>query len=94
MKIEEIIAASGNTGKIREIEKIFRGARIIPMREAGFDEEIEETGSSFRENALIKARTVCRRLGKPALADDSAARPAYTPHAFRARVTAATGSCC
>ena len=71
MKIEEIIAASGNAGKIREIEKIFRGASIIPMREAGFDEEIEETGSSFRENALIKARTVCRRLGKPALADDS-----------------------
>lgn len=71
MVIEEIIAASSNAGKIREIEKIFKGAHIISMRDAGFTEEIEETGTSFRENALIKARTVCKALGKPALADDS-----------------------
>ena len=71
MKISELIAASGNEGKIREIQKIFKGARIIPMHEAGFNEEIEETGSSFRENALIKAKAVSRALGKPALADDS-----------------------
>ncbi len=68
---EEIVAASGNAGKIREIEEIFGGVRVIPMREAGFDGEIEETGSSFRENALIKATAVCKRLGRPALADDS-----------------------
>ncbi len=71
MELGEIIAASGNAGKIREIEKIFKGVKIIPMQEAGFDEDIEENGSSFRENALIKARTVCERLGRPALADDS-----------------------
>ena len=71
MEISELIAASGNEGKIREIQKIFKGARIIPMHEAGFNEEIEETGSSFRENALIKAKAVSRALGKPALADDS-----------------------
>ena len=41
------------------------------MREAGFTVEIEETGKSFRENALIKARAVCEKLSLPALADDS-----------------------
>ena len=71
MEIGELVVASGNEGKIREIEKLFKGVRIIPMREAGFDEEIEETGSSFRENALIKAKAVSRSLGRPALADDS-----------------------
>lgn len=71
MEISEIIAASGNEGKIKEIIKIFKGVRVIPMREAGFDEEIEETGTSFRENALFKAKAVCEKLGKPALADDS-----------------------
>ena len=71
MQYDKIIVASGNAGKIREIEKIFRNASVIPMREAGFDGEIEENGSTFKENALIKAKTVCEKLGLPALADDS-----------------------
>lgn len=75
MQSYEIIAASGNAGKIREIQEIFSSAglpiRIISMREAGYTEEIEENGNSFSENAEIKARTVCKALNKPALADDS-----------------------
>lgn len=71
MQLETIIAASGNEGKIKEIIKIFKGARVISMREAGFGGEIEENGSSFRENALIKAKAVGEKLNLPALADDS-----------------------
>lgn len=71
MQLETIIAASGNEGKIKEIVKIFKGAKVIPMREAGFGGEIEENGSSFRENALIKAKAVAEKLNLPALADDS-----------------------
>lgn len=71
MQLDEIVVASGNEGKLKEIEKIFKGVEIISMREAGFDGEIEETGQSFRENALIKAKAVCEALGRPALADDS-----------------------
>lgn len=71
MQLHNIVVASGNEGKIKEIEKIFKDAEIISMRDAGFDGEIEENGQSFRENALIKAKAVCEKLGKPALADDS-----------------------
>ena len=71
--LEKIIVASGNAHKIEEIKSIFGGVELIPMTEAGFDGEIEETGTTFRENALIKARTVCESLGSdlPVLADDS-----------------------
>ncbi|MCD8372476.1 MAG: RdgB/HAM1 family non-canonical purine NTP pyrophosphatase [Clostridia bacterium] len=68
---DKIIAASGNEGKIREIKEILKNTEIIPMKEAGFDEDIEETGSSFRENALIKARAVSEKTGLAVLADDS-----------------------
>lgn len=71
MKYDKIIVASGNEGKIREIRDIFTGVEIIPMRDLGFFEEIEETGSNFRENALIKAKTVSEKYNMPALADDS-----------------------
>ena len=68
---EKIIVASGNAHKIEEIKSIFRGVELIPMTEAGFDGDIEETGKTFRENALIKARIVCDKLGVPVIADDS-----------------------
>lgn len=68
---EKIIVASGNAHKIEEIKSIFRGAELIPMTEAGFEGDVEETGKTFKENALIKARTVCESLGVPVIADDS-----------------------
>ncbi len=71
MQLNKIIVASGNEGKLKEIGKIFKGAEIVPMREAGFTGDIEENGQSFRENAYIKAKAVCDSLGLPALADDS-----------------------
>ena len=69
--MEQIVVASGNRAKLREIEQIFQGYEVVSMQEAGFCGDIEETGATFEENALIKARAVCKALGRIALADDS-----------------------
>ncbi len=69
--MKKIVVASGNKGKLREIAEIFSGFAVVSMQEAGFAGDIEENGATFEENALIKARAVCRALGSPALADDS-----------------------
>ena len=55
-----IIVATGNEGKMREVRLILAdlGIEIISMKEAGVSCEIEETGSSFAENAEIKAKAV------------------------------------
>lgn len=69
--VKEIVVASGNRGKIKEIKRIFSDVNLMTMRDAGYDEDIEETGTTFAENAYIKAKAVCDALNKPALADDS-----------------------
>ena len=66
-----LVVASGNAGKIREIDSILSEYNVVGYKQLGFTEEIEETGESFYENALIKAKTVSDALGLPALADDS-----------------------
>ena len=71
MKFDKIVVASTNEGKISEIRAIFKDTEIVSMGELGFDEDIEETGKSFKENAKIKAETVAKRFNLPALADDS-----------------------
>lgn len=68
---EEIIVASNNKGKIREIQDILKGNKVISMKEIGIDIEIEENGETFAENALIKARTIAKMTGKFCIADDS-----------------------
>lgn len=68
---EKIVVASGNAHKIEEIKAIFRGVELITMRDAGFTGDVEETGSTFKENALIKAQAVFNALRLPVLADDS-----------------------
>ena len=69
----KIIAATSNAGKIKEIKKIFAddNLEILSMGEIGIDIEIEENGTTFEENALIKARTISKMTGEIALADDS-----------------------
>ena len=68
-----IIAATGNEEKMVEIRQILASTDIelITMKQAGLDLEIEENGSTFEENALLKARAVARASGKTAIADDS-----------------------
>lgn len=70
-KDKVIVAASGNAGKIREISEILNDYRVISCKELGFTDDIEETGKTFYDNALIKAETVSKALNMPALADDS-----------------------
>jgi len=69
----KIIAATGNAGKIREIKKIFQMpfVEVISMKEAGIDIEIEENGSTFCENALIKAREIHKLCKCAVVSDDS-----------------------
>ena len=67
----KLIAATGNKNKLREFREIFPEHQILSAAEAGFLDEVEETGQTFAENALLKARAVCKATGFPALADDS-----------------------
>src|SRR5688572_20411267 len=67
-----IVVASGNAGKLAEFQRLLGDAVIdfVAQGELGV-EDIEETGLSFVENALLKARHAARATGLPALADDS-----------------------
>ena len=71
--MKTIILATNNTNKVREFRAMLAGGdiEVLPLKEAGIDADIEETGNTFEENALIKARAICKMTGKPALADDS-----------------------
>lgn len=69
-----LIVASRNQKKIKEIEAIARdfGLEVISRDDAGLPPfEIEETGETFEENSLLKARTIMECSGSPAVADDS-----------------------
>lgn len=70
--MENIVLASGNQGKVKEIQQLLSplGWHVTPQTEWGF-EEAEETGLTFVENAIIKARHASQLTGLPALADDS-----------------------
>lgn len=70
--IGRIVLATGNRGKLRELQALFAGRsiEIVPQSALGV-REAEETGASFVENALLKARNASRQTDLPALADDS-----------------------
>lgn len=70
--MSRLVLASGNPGKLREFAALFDGLpwTVVPQGELGV-EDIPETGLTFVENALIKARHACQATGLPALADDS-----------------------
>lgn len=68
---KRIVVATGNAHKLKEISEIFPDYEICSQKQMGFNEDVEETGKTFRENALIKARAACKALGLPVLADDS-----------------------
>ena len=70
----QLIAASQNAHKIKEINEITAsfGFDMVSMKEAGLgDLDIEETGTTFEENSLIKAEAIVRLTGKTAIADDT-----------------------
>lgn len=69
----DIIIASGNSHKVAEFKKILGHTfdSVISMAEAGFTGDVDETGETLFENALLKAKTVSAYLKKPVLADDT-----------------------
>lgn len=71
MNKRKLVVASANEGKLKEFAQILNGFEIVGYRELGITEDIEETGSTFYENALIKAKTISERLHLPAISDDS-----------------------
>lgn len=71
--MHKVIFATTNDGKMKEIREILKGLDIelVSMKEAGLNPDIVEDGSTFEENAIIKARTVMELTGEIVLADDS-----------------------
>ena len=70
--MKEIVLASGNPGKLKEISAILDGLGAVLRSQADFDVvPCEETGLSFVENAILKAQNAARQTGLPAIADDS-----------------------
>ena len=68
----ELVLASSNLGKLRELDAMLQGLAISVRPQADFAvSSVEETGSTFVENAIIKARHAARVSGRAALADDS-----------------------
>lgn len=69
----KMIAATNNSHKLEEIREILKdkGIEVKSLADVGLDIEIEENGDTFIDNALIKAREVCRLTGEAAIADDS-----------------------
>ncbi|WP_404358306.1 RdgB/HAM1 family non-canonical purine NTP pyrophosphatase [Methylotuvimicrobium sp. KM1] len=67
---QPVVLASGNPGKIREIQAILAGHPIVPQSQFQIA-EADETGKTFVENALLKARNAAFHSGLPAIADDS-----------------------
>ena len=67
------IFATGNENKLREIRQITADMdiEIVSMKDAGCFEDVEETGTSFEENAFLKANAIAKKSGIPTLADDS-----------------------
>ena len=71
-RITRIVLASGNAGKLREINRLFEGSGIEVLPQSEFDvTEVPETGTTFVENAIIKARHAAACTGLPAISDDS-----------------------
>lgn len=69
--MKELILASNNAHKVEEIKSILEDYSILTLKDINYTEEIVEDGTTFEENALIKARTICKYSGKTAISDDS-----------------------
>ncbi|MCF6408692.1 XTP/dITP diphosphatase [Pseudalkalibacillus salsuginis] len=71
--MEKIIIASHNEGKVKEFREMFEkfNVKVVSLRDLDFHDEIEENGSTFKENASIKAETIANHFHEPVIADDS-----------------------
>jgi XTP/dITP diphosphohydrolase len=71
--MKEIVVATKNKGKAREFDKLFskKGFVVKTLLDFPNIEDVEETGNSFEENAILKAEAVCIKLNRPVISDDS-----------------------
>ena len=69
--LDKLLVATGNQGKLKEIREILSNVTVLGLSDVGIDCDVEETGSTFAENAYIKAHEISRLSGLPVLADDS-----------------------
>ena len=88
--MKRIIFATSNEGKMREIRSIMAdsGYEVVSLKEAGVCVDIEENGTTFEENAIIKASTIAKVTGELVLADDSGLEVDYmdkAPGVYSAR---------
>ena len=69
----KLVLATANKGKISEMQDILSGMgiKIVTRKDLGIELEVEETGTTFLENATLKAEAICKVSGLPAIADDS-----------------------
>lgn len=70
---EKFVLATHNPGKLKEMAGILAGfgIEVIMPSDLGITVEVEETGETFAENAMLKAKAICKAAGLPAIADDS-----------------------
>ena len=73
MEWNKIVFATGNKGKVKEIQMILAdlGVEVTTMKEEGIFVDVEENGSTYEENAMIKAREVAKHTNAIVMADDS-----------------------
>ena len=92
---QTIVLASNNAGKIKEFNRLFEAFDVAVKPQGEFNvEDADETGLTFIENAIIKARHACEQTGLPALADDSGIEVDYlngAPGIYSARFAGAHG---
>ena len=70
---EKFVLATHNPGKLKEMAEILSrfGVEVVSPKDLGITVDVEETGTTFAENAMLKAKAVCKAAGLPAIADDS-----------------------
>jgi XTP/dITP diphosphohydrolase len=70
---QKLLVATGNPGKMREVSHILEGLpfRVLSLQDLGVSMTVEETGVTFAENALLKAKAYCASAGMLTMADDS-----------------------
>lgn len=71
MTIEDIVIATNNQGKINDFKAIFKDDHVIGISELIQDFDVEETGTTFEENAILKSEAAAKALNKRVIADDS-----------------------
>ena len=70
--MKQIILATKNKNKLVEVKAVLgNDYEVLSMEDIGIDVDVEENGTTFEENATIKAEAICKICGKPVMADDS-----------------------